>query len=124
MPTTPAPQIPLPRTPPLSGTWTLEKRQVAGVALGLFCLGIIIGARIGRGSVPMVEGGPMVVKSGPCPDCAERTIQQARARQSVPGHAPPPPPDSVSVTDTSKSHVADPSFIESTAPGDSSVPGM
>ena len=76
--------------------WTIDKRQAIGAALGLVCLGIIVGFKLGSGSEPMVLERPVFVEK-PCADCEEEKAQ-ARGRhptsidpqQSVPGDSSVP----------------------------------
>lgn len=141
----PQPSPPL-RVPPLSGTWTIEQRRFLGLVVGALCVGVIVGARLGRGSIPPLDEleQRVIVKQGPCADCAEREIQAQRARQTVPNRPLPgdvPPVGIVdqsaqqngvgaasldtsgAIVDNSKSHVMDPSFLA--GGGDaSSVPGQ
>ena len=141
MPATPAPTpMPAPAGRFDWGTWTIEKRQILGAALGLLCVGIIIGARIGRSTDRLLEEAaqqPWRLDKAPCADCEERRIKEQRARSTtfppdrpLPGNVPPVPAagDAVTAndgmaTDTSKAHVADATFL---APGGdgSAVPGM
>ncbi len=59
--------------PVLPTTWTLDKRQVVGAALGLVCLGIIIGFRFATDGEPLVvERSVPVFTKAPCADCEER----------------------------------------------------
>lgn len=67
--------------------WTLDKRQAIGAALGLLCLGIIIGFRLGSGAEPLVIEKPVFVEK-PCADCEERSRAAhptVEPQQSVPG---------------------------------------
>jgi hypothetical protein len=85
-------------------SFNLDLRKAAALGLGLLGLGIIIGFRV-RGGVPDVlevpteRGAPYVVRTGPCPECAEKAIQAERAAATT---APQPEP----------------------TPGDSSIPGL
>lgn len=83
----------LPEIPAPTG-WTLEKRQVIGAALGLLCIGILIGFKLGAGSEPLVIEKPIFVKQpGPCADCEERSRANhptAGPVDSVPGDSSVP----------------------------------
>ena len=87
---------------PDPSSWTLDRRQAIGLALGLFVIGFMLGAKI-AGGMPNVVEVPVPVKAAPCADCAERAIQEARRASTgervEERHAP-----------------------EFTVPGDSSVP--
>jgi hypothetical protein len=74
--------------------WTFDKRQVIGAALGLLCIGILVGFKLGTGSEPLVIEKPIFVKSGaPCADCEERARESHPATgpvDSVPGDSSVP----------------------------------
>ena len=84
------PDTPVPAAPK---GWDIDKRQAIGIALGLLCLGIIVGFKL-AGGVPPIETpvDRVVFRSAPCADCAEKTIQAERAaptfaepQEAVPG---------------------------------------
>lgn len=79
----------LPEIPVPTG-WTFEKRQVVGAALGLLCIGILIGFKLGTGSEPLVIEKPVFGKAAPCADCEER----ARANHPTAGPVESVPGDS------------------------------
>lgn len=88
--------VPDPTPGALPKSFNLDVRQVMGAGLGLLCLGILIGFKIGHGTEPLVIEKP-VFKATPCADCAEKAIQAERS--------------------------AHPSTPQWAVPGDSSVPG-
>jgi len=67
--------------------WNIDKRQAIGAAIGLVCIGLLIGFKLASGE-PLVIERPVFTKV-PCADCAEREVQASRAKtepqQSVPG---------------------------------------
>jgi hypothetical protein len=68
--------------------WTIDKRQAVGIAVGLVCLGILVGFRLGAGSEPLVVDRPVertVFVKQPCADCEEK----AAAAGAEPHHAVP-----------------------------------
>lgn len=71
--------------PPAPSGWTIDKRQVIGAALGLLCLGIIIGFRLGAGSEPLVIEKPLFVEK-PCAECEEKSRAE---HPSAPQHVVP-----------------------------------
>lgn len=89
MAATPAP--PVPAGP---NGFDIDKRQAIGIALGLLCLGLIIGFRLAGGE-PLIIEKPVdrvIIKEAPCADCAEKKAPPAaepwrtnEPHQSVPG---------------------------------------
>ena len=67
---------------------TLDKRQAIGAALGLLCIGILLGFKLGSGEPLVIEKPIFVERPGPCADCAEKAIQAARVA-TEPQHATP-----------------------------------
>lgn len=88
---------PVPPAPTPAKGWDIDKRQAVGIALGLVCLGLIIGFKLAGGE-PLVIEKPVdrvIIKQGPCADCAEKDIQAERhtehpPQQSVPGDSSVP----------------------------------
>ncbi len=74
----------------------LDKRQLIGLGLGLLCIGVLIGFKIGSGGEPLVIERPVdrtVFKSAPCAECAERARENHPTGgpiDSVPGDSSVP----------------------------------
>lgn len=76
--------------PSVPAGWTIDKRQVIGAALGLLCLGIIIGFKLGAGADPLVIEKPVFTEK-PCAECAENAkVEKPDAEQAVPGDSSVP----------------------------------
>ena len=62
MPTAPAPP---PAAAPLPGILAkLDTRTAIGIGLGLLCVGVLVGFRIGHGTEPLIVEKPVMVKVG------------------------------------------------------------
>jgi hypothetical protein len=81
--TTPTPS-PVPAKP-----FGLDQRQLIGLGLGLLCVGVLIGFKLGTGAEPLIVDRPVdrvVFKSAPCADCQEKARNlNTEPQQSVPG---------------------------------------
>ena len=82
---------------PAPSGWTIDKRQAIGAAIGLVCIGILIGFKIGTDGEPLVvERERTVFTQRPCADCDERAEAESRrshptsGEQSVPGDSSVP----------------------------------
>lgn len=99
----PADVPPLPPAPSAK-PFSFDQRQLIGLGLGLLCIGVLIGFKLGMGSEPLVVDRPVdrvVFRNAPCADCAEKRgeaisdlVHETRAerradntepQQSVPG---------------------------------------
>jgi hypothetical protein len=88
MPTAPTPDPVIPAGI-LSTKLSVEAKTALSIGLGLLCLGIVVGFKI-RGGVPDVleipspaARAPRVLEPAPCVDCAEKRVQEARARMEA-----------------------------------------
>jgi hypothetical protein len=96
MPTATVPPPPAPG--PLTRTHTFDTRTIVGAGLGLLCLGLIIGFKLAAGMPPLEQpiADQIILRQGPCPECAEKKIRAARAEpepeahQAVPGDSSVP----------------------------------
>lgn len=90
-----------------------DKRNLIGLGVMAFCLGVMVGARLMRGAMPAPESGgvaPTVnptapittvfrdvpgpvqyVKGDDCPECAEKKLQEQRERERVANAQSAPP---------------------------------
>lgn len=89
-----------------------DKRNLIGLGVMAFCLGVMVGARLMRGALPVPpesgggvaqpestervvyvdRPGPVqIVKGDDCPECAEAKLQEQRARDAVAANQTPPP---------------------------------
>jgi len=109
----PAPGTPITRAPVLFGRIDLnEPRNLAGLAVMAFCLGVMAGARLMRGAIPPAEPG----QPQPCADCAERAIQAERAARAAARPQPAPTaPQPAPAPPTVPERVVDPSGDEDAA---------
>jgi hypothetical protein len=64
----PVTAAPAPRTSVIS----IDKRQAAGAVLGLVCLGILVGFKLGSGEPLVIEKPLIVERRVPCAKCSER----------------------------------------------------
>jgi hypothetical protein len=96
----PAPEI----TAKVPRTFTFDTRSIVGAALGLVCLGLIIGSKMGKGMPNEVRVAVPVAT--PCAECEEKKIQAARA----------------AVRDETAPQQINEQIVQHAVPGDSSVP--
>jgi hypothetical protein len=91
--TMPAAVPPLPEVPAPAPPFGLDKRQLIGLGLGLVCVGVLIGFKLGAGAEPLIIDRPVertVFRDRPCADCAEKKAQAVEPQQSVPGDSSVP----------------------------------